>query len=103
MEFEWNILPGFTTLQHCNKVHEVLSKMSEEPEEFTGRIIFMSMFNDIPWRSQDNEQECEFVRKDFYQEDGHSSVLDQKRSGILFMIAKPQGEWDTVGARRREG
>ena len=56
MEFEWNIFPGFTTLQLCNKV---LSKMSEEPEELTGRIIFMSMFNDISWRCKDNEQECE--------------------------------------------
>ena len=46
-EFEWNIFPEFTTLQLCNKVQEFLSKMSEEPEEFTGRIIFMSMFNDI--------------------------------------------------------
>ena len=59
MEFEWNIFAGFTTLQLCNKVQELLSKMSEEPEDFTGRIIFMSMFNDISWGSQDNEQECE--------------------------------------------
>ena len=59
MEFERNIFPGFTTLQLCNKVQELMSKMSEKPEEFTGRIIFMSMFNDISWRSQDNEQECE--------------------------------------------
>ena len=58
MEFEWNISPGFTTLRLCNKVQEFLS-MSEEPEEFTERIIFMSMFNDISWGSKDNEQECE--------------------------------------------
>ena len=32
MDFEWNIFPGFTTLQLCNKVQEFLSKMSEEPE-----------------------------------------------------------------------
>ena len=59
MEFEWNIFPGFTTLQLCNKVQEFLSKMSEKPEEFKGRTIFMSMFNDILWGSEDNEQECE--------------------------------------------
>ena len=28
-----------------------------------------------------------FMREDFHQEDGHSSDLDQKRSGILLMIA----------------
>ena len=34
--------------------------MSEmgEPEQFQGRIIFISMFNDIIWRSEDNEREC---------------------------------------------
>ena len=30
------------------------------------------------------------MRRDFHQEDGHSSDLDQKRSGILLMIAEPQ-------------
>ena len=63
MEFEWNIFPGFTTLRLCNKVPEFLSKMSKPPEEFTGRIIFMSMFNDISWGSKDNEQECELSAK----------------------------------------
>ena len=54
LEFEWNIFPGCTTLQLCNKVQEFLSTMSKQPQEFTGRIIFMSMFNDISWRSKDN-------------------------------------------------
>ena len=44
MEFEWNIFPGFTTMQLCNKVKEFMSKMSDQPEEFKGRIIFMSLF-----------------------------------------------------------
>ena len=46
-EFEWNIFPGFTTLQLCGKVNDLLSDSGEAPETFTGRIIFMSMFNDI--------------------------------------------------------
>ena len=36
------------------------------------------------------------MRQDFHQEDGHSSDLDQKRSGNLLMVAGPQGEWDRV-------
>ena len=48
MEFEWKIFPGFTTLQLCNKVQEFMSKMGA-PSQFKGRIIFMSMFNDIIW------------------------------------------------------
>ena len=59
VEFEWNVFPGFTTLQLCYSVQEFLSKTSEEPEEFTRRIIFMSMFNDISWESEDNTKECE--------------------------------------------
>ena len=49
MEFEWNIFPGFNTLQLSHKVQELLLRLSVTPEKFTGRIIFMSMFNDISW------------------------------------------------------
>ena len=59
MEFEWNIFPGFSTLQFCNKVQEFMSKMRDPPKQSKGRIIFMSMFNDILWGSEDNEQECD--------------------------------------------
>ena len=59
MKFEWNIFPGFTTLQLVREVQELLSRLSVQPENFTGRIIFMSMFNDISWASKDNEKECE--------------------------------------------
>ena len=44
-EFEWNIFPGFTTLQLCDKISDLLSSMGKTPETFTGRILFMSMFN----------------------------------------------------------
>ena len=56
MEFEWNIFPEFTTLQLCHKVQELLSRLSITPEKFTGRIIFMLMFNDISWGSKDNKR-----------------------------------------------
>ena len=58
LEFEWNIFSRFTTLQLCNEVQELLSRTTVQPEYLTGRIIFMSMFNDISWGSPDNEQEC---------------------------------------------
>ena len=38
--------PGFTTLQVVHEVQKFMNKMSE-PEQFQGRIIFMTMFNDI--------------------------------------------------------
>ena len=45
LEFEWNIFPGFTTLPLVREVQELLSKLKVQPEDFTGRIIFTSMFN----------------------------------------------------------
>ena len=43
MEFEWNIFPGFNTLQLSQEVQELLLRLNETPETLTGRIIFMSM------------------------------------------------------------
>ena len=57
-EFEWNIFPGFTTLQLCGKVTDLLSSLGETPETSTGRILLMSMFNDISCDRKDNEEEC---------------------------------------------
>ena len=57
MGFEWNIFPWFTTLQFISKVQEFMTKMGDS-SQFKGRIIFMSMFNDIIWWSEDNEREC---------------------------------------------
>ena len=57
-EFEWNIFPGFTTLQLCGKVNDLLSDLGEAPEAFTGRILFMSMFNDISCDRKGNKDEC---------------------------------------------
>ena len=58
MEFEWNIFPGFNTLQLSDKVKNLLYRLGETPENFTGRILFMSMFNDISCGTRGNEQEC---------------------------------------------
>ena len=57
-EFEWNIFPGFTELQFWGKVTHLLSNLGETPETFTGRILFMSMFNDISCHSKNNKEEC---------------------------------------------
>ena len=57
MEFEWNIFPGFTALELLREVQKFMSKMCE-PEQFKGRFIFLSMFNDIIWGYEENETEC---------------------------------------------
>ena len=75
-EFEWNIFPGFDTLQLCDKVKDLLSGLGETPENFTGRILLMSMFNDISCGTKDNEQECLAHARvgGLVQDNGHSLV-----------------------------
>ena len=57
-EFEWNIFPGFTTLQLCGKVNDLLSYLGQTPATFTGIFLFMSMFNDISCDRKGNKEEC---------------------------------------------
>ena len=52
LEFESNIFPGFTALQLVDEVQKFRNKMGDPPEQFKGRIIFTSMFNDISWRTK---------------------------------------------------
>ena len=87
MEFEWHIFPGFTTLQLCQKVESLLLKLNETPENFTGRIIFMSMFNDISCESKDNEKECE----------------SNARLFSLYAKRFEAGQWSFLGPGRKSG
>ena len=45
-------------LQLCDKVKSLLSRLGETPETSTGRILFMSMFNDLSCDKKGNEEEC---------------------------------------------
>ena len=100
MEFEWNIFTGFTALECCNKVQEFMSQ-NERP--IRGRIIFMSMFNDISWGSEDNEQECNananlvsICARRFPR--GLWSFLGLGSEKQLYSTrgGRPQGEWDNA-------
>ena len=39
--------------------NRLLLRSDETPKNFTGRIMLMSMFNDISCGSKDNDKECE--------------------------------------------
>ena len=80
-EFEWDIFPGFDMLQLCDKVKSLLSRLGETPENFTGRILFMSMFNDISCGTGDNEQEC----------------LANARLVSLYARKFGKGQWSFIG------
>ena len=81
MEFEWNNFPGFKTLQLSEEVKSLLYRLGETPEIFTGRILFMSMFNEIScgtktkknvWQTLDSYL-C--MQEDLEKDNGHSLVL----------------------------
>ena len=80
-EFEWNIFQGFTTFQFCDKISDLLSYMGQSPETFTGRILFMSMFNDISCGRKDNKDEC--------LENAETVKVLARRFGI--------GQWSFIG------
>ena len=81
MDFEWNIFPGFNTLQLSEEVKRILLRLNETPENFTGRILFMSMFNDISCGSRDNEKEC----------------LTKAKLVSLYARRFGKGQWSFVG------
>ena len=53
IEFEWKIVQGFSSLPLLREIQNDLETKSIKPEEFTDRIIFMSIFNDIVWKKKD--------------------------------------------------
>ena len=100
-EFEWNIFPGFTSWQLCDRIN-LLSSIGQSPETFTGRILFMSMFNDISCDRYDNKDEC------LKNEDFVKTIAKRFGIGQWSFIGpgsekkwypsenSPQGEWDHV-------
>ena len=105
MEFEWNIFPGFNSLQLSEEVKLLLLRLDETPEIFTGRIIFMSMFNDISCGSKDNEKmfgKCK--TRSLYARRfgaGQWSFLGPGSEKKWYCISEdsPQGVWDNIAER----
>ena len=98
--------PGFTTLGILEEIQKLMTELQCEPEQFKGRIIFMSMYNDIVRRERGNTEKCimnsvavancarRFLR-------GRSSFLEsgseKKRHGTY--SEKPDGKWDKTAER----
>ena len=93
----------------CSSVKKskvLLLRLNETPENFTGRILFMSMFNDISWGSRDNKVECEsnaqlvspYARR-FGA--GQWSFLGPGSEKKWYSISEdsPQGEWDRIAEK----
>ena len=68
-------------MQLCGKVNDPLSDLGETPETFTGRILFMSIFNDISCDRKGNKEE--------YLANARVVKVLAKRFGI--------GQWSFIG------
>ena len=68
-------------LQLCGEVKDLLSRLGETPANFTGRILFVSMFNDNSCGTKDNEKECL----------AHASVVS------LYARKFSTGQWSIIG------
>ena len=105
VEFEWRIFPGHTTLQILREIQKLMGDWDCTREEFPGRIIFVSMFNDIICGNEGNELTClenspkvsDYARRFAV---GRWSFLgpgsETKRRATDSV--KPAGEWDSVAA-----
>ena len=103
---EWNIFPGFNTLQLNEEVKSLLLRLGETPENFTGRILFMSMFNDISCGAKDNEKQClaNATLVSLYAKrcgKGQWSLTGPGSEKKWYCLSEdcPQGEWTNMAER----
>ena len=98
--------PGFNTLQLSKEVKSLLLRLGETPENFTGRIIFMSMFNDISCDQETMKKECEsnanlvsLYAKRFGT--GQWSFIGPGSEKKWYSIGEdsPQGVWENMAER----
>ena len=100
------LFSGFKTLQLSQEIRSLRLRLGETPENLTGSIIFMWMFNDISCGSKDNEKECEsnaqlvfLFAKRF--ESGRWSFLGPGSEKKWYSVSEdsPQGEWDKMAEK----
>ena len=77
-----------------------------EPEQFSHRILFMSIFTDIDIYSTGYEDACTSTSDKVRQYaskfvKGHWAFIgpETKRSGFVGIITKPDGKWDSIASR----
>ena len=80
-EIEWKIFPGFTTFGFLEQIQKIMKEQQCDPEQFKGRIIFMSMFTDIIWGEKENEEKCK----------------SNAREGANCALRFPSGDWSFLG------
>ena len=57
---DMNRIDGMPTEFERKIFQSLMRDLQCEPENFKGRIIFMSMYNDIEWKAKGNKGQCEY-------------------------------------------
>ena len=96
IEVELKIFPGFSTLSILQENQKDLEEKNIQPESFEDRIIFMSMFNDILWKTDDencisNAEKVKNYAMKFSQ--GHWTFLGPGSEGKWYGDSQG-GQWD---------
>ena len=106
MEFEWNIFPGFTTLQLCHKVQELLSRLSVTPENFTRRIFSCrcstTSYGDLKTTKKNASQMLNSflsVQKEIWSKTMVISRTWIREKWYSISADSPQGEWDRIAEK----
>ena len=75
-------------MQILAEIQKMMTEMKCEPEQFQGRIIFMSMFYDIVWEKKETEKLVlrillwlQIMLENSLKDIGRFLGLDQKRIG----------------------
>ena len=98
------MFPGLASLEILQKIQRHLQDQNIEPEDFEGRIIFMSMFNDIDRTKRGNSERCisNFEQVKNYAKRfsrGHRSLLgpdDDEEKWYGTFNNTPEGKWDSI-------
>ena len=92
-------------MQLNEEVKSLLFKLGETPENFTGRILFVSMFNDISCGTKDDE-EClanarlvSLYARRFGKGQWSFIGLGSKKKWYSISEDSPQGIWDKIAER----
>ena len=116
LEFEWKIFQGLTTMGVLNDIQQMTEKLHCEPENYTGKITFISMFNEIVWDANGNDEQSENNSKTIKKyarrfPRGHWSFMEpgsletelkiKKAAGIRIPLPwrrerRTKGEWGQV-------
>ena len=97
---------GFSSLQILQKIQDDLRERNIEPEKFTDRIIFMSMFNVLDWTRKGNDgilcfefRKIKDYAKRFLQ--GHWTSLGPGDEMMWYgtLLCTPEGTWNSTATQ----